>query len=91
MPTRRLRAAGDDRRSIRTVHAEIAPRGADCLSESGEVRPVIDMVKVWDESRRDELSCARLQSGSQIGRQIDKARQRARERRLRRPGAVASI
>ena len=59
MLTKQLRALEDDGLVIRKVYAEVPPRVEYRLSEIGEnVRPVIDILKAWGESRQKRLSCA---------------------------------
>src|SRR4029079_1835320 len=61
MLTKQLRALEDDRLIIRKVYAEVPPRVEYCLSEIGEsLKPVIDTLKAWGESHREQLSCAPL-------------------------------
>ena len=59
MLTKQLRALEDDRLVIRKVYAEVPPRVEYTLSEIGEsLRPVIETLRAWGESHREQLSCA---------------------------------
>src|ERR1700712_3472216 len=59
MLTKQLRALEEDRLIVRKVYAEVPPRVEYSLSEVGEsLRPVIDTLRAWGESHREQLSCA---------------------------------
>ena len=59
MLTKQLRALEEDKLVIRKVYAEVPPRVEYTLSEIGEsLRPVIETLRAWGESHREQLSCA---------------------------------
>src|ERR1700709_954839 len=59
MLTKQLRALEEDKLVNRQVYAEVPPRVESPLSEIGEsLRPVIETLRAWGESHREQLSCA---------------------------------